>query len=179
MTVKDPEKPSAKIAAMGKPHEAQEPAAGKSEGGIQRHGGVTVPSEAKSGPDGKRVGGDLGSGKTPAQIEKGKPQDEEQQVKAAALELAKNIGGIEKIKICYVDRDDEWWATLYEDIGTVIDVKQFIWNRELEKFDPFLILKRISKSKLDSDLKQSEPGRNCAVMSAPEAMGGLSGNSPK
>lgn len=168
MTWKEPESPPQQSAAIDKSQEAQTPASGENAAGKQREGRATTLNEVKSGSDGKRVGTDLGSGKTSAAIEKRKPPDEDQQVKAAALELAKNIGGIEKIKVCYVDKDDEWWATLYEDIGAVIDVKQFIWNRESEKFDPFLILKRISKSKLDSDLKHNEPGRKCFVIAPTE-----------
>ena len=151
ITVKEPEKPPEKSAAIGKSQEPPAPAAAESDAGKQRQAGATTLSEVKGRSEGKRVGTDLGSGKTSAPNENPKTQDEDQQVKAAARDLAKNMGGIQKIKVCYVEKDDEWWATLYEDIGTVIDVKQFVWNRESEKFDPFLILKRISKSKLDSD----------------------------
>jgi hypothetical protein len=95
-------------------------------------------------------------------------RSEESQVKVEARELAKRIGSIERIKMCYVDEDDEWWATFYQDIGSVIDVKQFIWNRESQRFEPFLVLKRISKSKLTAELNRNEKGRHCAVVSPPE-----------
>jgi hypothetical protein len=95
-------------------------------------------------------------------------RSEESQVKVEARELAKRIGSIEKIKMCYVDEDDEWWATFYQDIGSVIDVKQFIWNRESQRFEPFLVLKRISKSKLAAELNRNEKGRHCAVVPPPE-----------
>ena len=95
-------------------------------------------------------------------------RSEECQVKVEARELAKRIGPIERIKMCYVDEDDEWWATFYQDIGSVIDVRQFIWNRESQKFEPFLVLKRISKSKLAAELNRKEKGRHCAVVPPPE-----------
>jgi hypothetical protein len=179
MAVKDPEKPLQKSTATDKPQEKSAPAGGESEAGKQVQGRAVTLSETTTESEGKRVGKELGEGKTSAPLEKRKPADEDQQVKAAARELAKNMGGIRKIKVCYVDKDDEWWATLYEDIGTVIDVKQFFWNRESEKFEPFLILKRISKSKLDGDLKHNEPGRKCAVVVLPEAKDALPANHGK
>jgi hypothetical protein len=115
------------------------------------------PIKAQSSPDASS-----------AQVKKSKPQDEDHEVKAAARELSKSIGSIEKIKVCYVTKDDEWWAIFYEDIGPVIDVKQFIWNRELEKFEPFLVLKRISKAKLAEELKQDQSGHRCDILAPPE-----------
>lgn len=108
---------------------------------------------------------------TSAQVNKNVSQNEERQVEAAALELAKSLGSIDKIKMCYVDKDDEWWATLYEDIGSVIDVRQFIWNRESQRFEPFLVLKRISKSKLAAELKRNEKGRSCIILPPPDKLG--------
>jgi len=102
-----------------------------------------------------------------AALRKTEVQDEEHQIKTAAYELAKSVGAIEKMKLCYVPKDDEWWATFYVDIGSIFDVKQFIWSRESEKFEPFLVLKRISKSKLASELKQDEPERKCTVLALP------------
>ena len=103
-----------------------------------------------------------------ARVKKFVSESEESQVETAARELAKGIGSINGIRVCYVDKDDEWWATFYEDIGPVIDVKQFIWNRESEKFEPFLVLKRISKPKLAAELKRREAGRNCIILPLPE-----------
>ncbi len=105
---------------------------------------------------------------TSAHAKKSKHMDEEQQVKAAVRELAKSLEAIAKIKVCYVTKDDEWWATFYEDIGPVIEVKPFIWNRESEKFEPYLVLKRISKSKFETDLKRDDPGQKCDILSPPE-----------
>jgi hypothetical protein len=94
--------------------------------------------------------------------------DEGPQVKAAAWELVKSIGEVEKMKVCYVTKDDEWWVTFYQDIGPVIDVKQYIWNRNLERLEPFLVLKRVSKAKLADELKREEPGRRCDIISPPK-----------
>jgi hypothetical protein len=98
------------------------------------------------------------------QVRISKPQEEDQQVRAAALALSGTMGPIQKIKLCYVSKDEEWWATFYQDIGPVIDVKQFIWNRESERFEPFLVLKRISKSKLAAELKREERGQTCSII---------------
>jgi hypothetical protein len=103
-----------------------------------------------------------------AEAKKLAPQTEESQVQAAARELARRIGSIDGIKMCYVDNDDEWWATFYEDIGTVIDVRQFIWNRGSQRFEPFLVLKRISKRKLAAELNRKDKGRRCSVLPPPE-----------
>lgn len=105
-----------------------------------------------------------------ARVKKFVAQNEESQVEAAARQLAKRIGSIDTIKMCYVDKDDEWWATLYQDIGSVMDVRQFIWNRELQRFEPFLVLKRISKSKFAAELNRKERGRSCAVLAPPEKL---------
>jgi hypothetical protein len=101
-------------------------------------------------------------------VKKFGPETEESQVEVAARELAKRIGSIDGIKMCYVDNDDEWWATFYQDIGTVIDVRQFVWNRESERFEPFLVLKRISKSKFAGELHRKEQGRRCRIFPSPE-----------
>ena len=98
------------------------------------------------------------------QVRISKPQDEDQQVRTAALALSRTMGPIQKIKLCYVTKDDEWWATFYQDIGSVIDLKQFIWNRDSEKFEPFLVLKRIPKSKLAAELKREERGQSCTII---------------
>jgi hypothetical protein len=100
----------------------------------------------------------------PVQVRISKPQDEDQQVRTAALELSRALGPIQKIKICYVSKDDEWWASFYQDIGPVIDLKQFIWNRESEKFEPFLVLKRIPKSRLAAELKREDRGQTCTII---------------
>ena len=103
-----------------------------------------------------------------ARAKKARYHDEDHQVKTAARELAKSVGEIEKMKVCYVTKDDEWWVTFYQDIGPVIDVKQYIWNRDLEKFEPFLVLKRISKAKFAAELKREEPGHRCDIISPPK-----------
>jgi hypothetical protein len=98
------------------------------------------------------------------QVRISKPQGEDQLVRTAALALSRTMGPIQKIKLCYVSKDDEWWATFYQDIGSVIDLKQFIWNRESEKFEPFLVLKRIPKSKFAAELKREERGQTCSII---------------
>ncbi len=136
-----------------------------SQGGRPRESGVAISQYKGQGSDSSsNLWSD--SAKSAA-VQKFEAQDEEHQIRAAAHELAKTIGSVEKMKLCYVTKDDEWWATFYVDIGSIIDVKQFIWNRESEKFEPFLVLKRISKSKLTSELKQNSPEQKCTILALP------------
>jgi len=96
---------------------------------------------------------------------KPQPQDwEDQKVKAAAMELARTVPQVKKIKLCYSTRWDEWWVTLYEDIGTLFDLRQFVWNREQEQFQPHLVQQRIAKSALKNHLSESDPERACEAI---------------
>jgi hypothetical protein len=96
-----------------------------------------------------------------------KRQWEDQKIKESAFEVAKGYPNVSKIKICYAVKDDEWWVTLYDDIGAAIDLKQFTWNRELEKLEPFLVLKRIPSNRLQAQLSEEEPGRACEILTVP------------
>jgi hypothetical protein len=92
---------------------------------------------------------------------------EADEVKQAAMNIAKNIDTIKKIQICHVENEDEWWVTLFDDIGPVIDLKQYFWDRDSETLRPFLIQKRISKSRFESQLTSTSPDRTCEVMDPP------------
>lgn len=85
-------------------------------------------------------------------------------VKLEALEKAKELGTIVRIKVCHVAEDDEWWAFLYKDEGSIIDLKQFVWNRKTEKLEPFLVIRQIKKDQLDSELRKKEAGRKCMLV---------------
>ena len=73
-----------------------------------------------------------------------------------------------KMKLCHDQKADEWWLTLYRELSTAIDVKQYVWSWEREEFAPFLVVKRISKSRLMEDLRKNEPGRTCKELPAPQ-----------
>jgi hypothetical protein len=88
-------------------------------------------------------------------------------IKKASLDIAKGIETVTKIKICYVKNQDEWWVTLYDDLGPIIDMKQYVWDRDTETLRPFLVLKRISKNRLDSDINSLAADRICEVMDPP------------
>lgn len=88
-------------------------------------------------------------------------------VKKAALVTAKGIESVKKIKICYLRNEDEWWVTLYDDLGPILDLKQYTWDRDTETLKPFLVLKRISKNRLDSELLSKVPDRTCEIMDPP------------
>lgn len=89
---------------------------------------------------------------------------EDQQVKAAAIELARSCSGIHKLKLCFAVKEDEWWATLYESTGNAFELKRYTWNREQEKFQPFLVPKRINGERLQASLGEQEPDMACEVI---------------
>ncbi|MGC8908873.1 MAG: hypothetical protein ACP5M0_15740 [Desulfomonilaceae bacterium] len=91
---------------------------------------------------------------------------ERERVRLAALDEAKELGSVIRLKICYVKEDDEWWAILYRDEGPIIDLKQFVWNRKTEKLEPFLVIRQIKKEELDSELRKKEPGKTCTLEDA-------------
>ena len=94
-------------------------------------------------------------------------QWEDQKVKNAALEVAKEIPSAKKIKICYIAAQDEWLVIVYDDIGTAIDVKQYFWDREREILKPFLLLKHIAHDRLEREAREKEPGKACEVLDPP------------
>jgi hypothetical protein len=92
---------------------------------------------------------------------------EDEKVKTLALELAKGSSAGSKMKMCYAVKKDEWWVILYEDTGTVFELKQYSWNREQNKLEPFLVFKTIPKDQIQEDLSSSERDRACEVLETP------------
>jgi hypothetical protein len=92
---------------------------------------------------------------------------EDEKVKTLALELAKGLSAGSKMKMCYAVKKDEWWVILYEDTGTVFELKQYSWNREQNKLEPFLVFKTIPKDQIQEHLSSSEPDRACEVIETP------------
>lgn len=92
---------------------------------------------------------------------------EDQAVKDAAIEIARSFPQTKKIKICYSINDDEWWVTLYDFTDSFIDLKQFTWNRETKKLEPFLVLKKIPPNRLQEHLSEEESGKACEVVDSP------------
>ncbi len=99
----------------------------------------------------------LGSKKPVAFSEKAK-------IKQIALELAEKFPKVKKMKICHDKKNSEWWLTLYEDLGSVLGLKQYVWKIDRDNADPFLIIKRIPKTSLDSHLKIKEENRVCQIL---------------
>lgn len=89
---------------------------------------------------------------------------EDQKVKAAAIELARSVPGIKKIKVCYAVKEDEWWVTLFQELGPAFDLKSYTWNREQDRLEPFLVPKTIPADRLQSQLAEHEPDMACEVM---------------
>ena len=100
---------------------------------------------------------------------KSRPSWEDQKVKIAALDLAKSKPSVAKIKICYDARHDEWWVILYDRLGGEIDLKQFVWNRETDTLDPFLVMKRIPEGKLEEHAVREEKDKACEAFDPSQA----------
>ena len=92
---------------------------------------------------------------------------EDQKVREAAIEMAKASPLVRQIKICYAVKAHEWWVILYEQGDGFIELKQFIYNKESEKLDPFLVVKRIPTTRLQQHLSEEEPGKACEIVEPP------------
>ncbi len=92
---------------------------------------------------------------------------EDEKVKSLALDLAKGSSTGSKMKICYAIKRDEWWVILYENMGSAFEVKQYSWNREQNKLEPFLVYKTLPHDKIQEQLNSPEPDRACEVVETP------------
>src|SRR5271157_2799402 len=92
---------------------------------------------------------------------------EDQKVRDAAVVMAKASPEVKKIKICYAVKQHEWWVILYEQGQGFFELKQYIWNKESEKLEPFLVLKRIPAARLQQHLTEEEPGKACEILEFP------------
>lgn len=98
---------------------------------------------------------------------KEKEPDIKQQLREAAAELATGLGSIKAMKLCYLNKENEWWVILYRDIGPVIDAINFIWNWEEQRFERYLVVKRIPKNRLHRMVNRHEQGRKCVILTPP------------
>lgn len=105
----------------------------------------------------------VASGAIPARQQSVRESDE-QKVRKAALEKVREFPTVTKMKICYAVKDDEWWVIMYEESGSHYDLKQFVWDKERERLDPFLVLRRIAADQLQKHLTAAEPDRACEIM---------------
>ncbi len=131
--------------------------------------GVAVPPDPKDQPS-EWVQGT----KRPARVEaeqashqSAQPLETQAKVRAAALKVAKDLESAVKMKICRFVKEDEWWVMIYDDVGPVIDIKQFVWDSEMEQLEPYLVVKKIAKTRLDAHLKTREAGKECTIVSPP------------
>ena len=95
---------------------------------------------------------------------KKKSFSERERVKEIGVELAQKSQNIKKLKICHDRKNAEWWFTCYEDLGDILDLKQYVWKIDQDQPEPFLVIKRISKDKLQSHLSASDPDKTCRVL---------------
>lgn len=134
-----------------------------------------VDSEERTESD-KRTPGktkdEKASGKADPARKKGtkRKQDDsdlDRKLRAAAKELAIEHSPVKAMKLCYAEKDNEWWVILYCDIGHVIDVRNFFWDWELQTFKRFLVVKRIPKNELRRIVNRHERGRRCTILKPP------------
>ncbi len=92
-----------------------------------------------------------------------KPLSEEEKVLNVATETVSGVASPTKYTVCYDEEKAEWWLTIYDDIGYAFDVKKFFWNPELEKFEPFLVLSKISKNRLNDEISKKSDTKKCSV----------------
>lgn len=109
---------------------------------------------------------------SPTQKGPAKEEWEDQKVRDAAVEMAKASPEVKKIKICYAVKEHEWWVILYERGEGFFELKQFIWNKESERLEPYLVLKRIPAARLQQHLTEEDPGKACEVMELPSTAPG-------
>lgn len=89
--------------------------------------------------------------------------EQEEKVKKVAIETLKGLSSPIKYTICYDEENDEWWLTVYEDIGHALDVKQYFWTPQQEKLEPFLVLNRIPKGRLTAELSKQSDRKKCSI----------------
>ena len=125
-----------------------------------------VSDQPNTGP-GKPAEGSKESAPTQSEQKPSSRTWEDEKVKTLALELAKGSSAGSKMKICYAVKKDEWWVILYEDTGAVYELKQYSWNREQNRLEPFLVFKTIPKDQIQEQLNSPEPDRACEVLETP------------
>lgn len=89
--------------------------------------------------------------------------EQEDKVKKAAIEILKGLNSPIKYTICYDEENDEWWLTVYDDIGHALDVKQYFWTPAQEKLEPFLVLNKIPKGRLTAELSKKSDRKKCSI----------------
>lgn len=105
--------------------------------------------------------------KRTAQSDARRQRWEDQIVKSAGIEKAKAYPSVKKIKVCYEPEFDEWWVTLFDDVGQAIDLKQYVWDRETRRLELFLVQKQIPLDKLEAEAERKESGRACEAFDPP------------
>jgi len=106
--------------------------------------------------------------------ETGSQQSEESTARRLAIKLAAELPSIERMRICHAVQDEEWWITLYQDSDSFYDLKQFIWSVGMDKPEPFLVVKRVSKERVESHFTEKDPGRVCSAVTQVPKGGWLS-----
>lgn len=125
-------------------------------------------SEKPSGDEAKRMSSESAAKKDPKKTRNAPVEVLREKLAEDAVRLASEIGSVRGMKLCHDKKNDEWWLFLYkDDLETVIDVKQFVWNWEREEYSPHTVLKRFPKSKFNEQLRRDEPGQVCREIPVP------------
>ncbi len=125
------------------------------------------PFQQKATPQGekaKREGSTTPSG---PRNQPSKQEWEDQKVRDAAFEKAKAAQGVKKIQLCYDVKEHEWWVILYEQQGDFIELEQYVWNDQLQKLEPFLVVRRFPITQLQQRLTAEHPDKPCEILDPP------------
>jgi len=91
-------------------------------------------------------------------------ESEREQARAVAGDLAKRLRSVRTIRLCYDNKEKEWWISLYEDSGGFFEVRQFIWSPLKDKPEPFLVQERITRARLEAHLTAARKDFTCQVL---------------
>jgi hypothetical protein len=114
----------------------------------------------KPAPPGEKGGGQE---VRPANRQHRSGQTDLETVRDIAIDLAKNHAPVEKMLLCYVKKNDEWWITLFQSEDHALDLKRYIWNKREDKVEPFCVVKRIARDALPDYLNEQRQDRTCTA----------------
>jgi hypothetical protein len=107
--------------------------------------------------------------KAPARKGKAVGGGDKAEVRRAAVEKARTLKSVKKMKICHIRDLNLWRVTLYVDEGAKIDLKQYIWDADQGNLQPLLVVKRIPAVKLDEHINKMQAGRVCEILTQPRS----------
>ncbi|MFH1114671.1 MAG: gamma-glutamylcyclotransferase [Pseudomonadota bacterium] len=151
-------------ASAGSTRKTDAPEASLDKNGDARGKRDLASTKSPRSSGGLRDGSPKAAGSRTPVFKLAKGASEDEYVREVARKLADEHSSIERIRICFDSKDEEWWITLYENAGSFYDLKQFVWNIYLDTPEPFLVVERVSRRRLEDHLNAREPNRRCTVL---------------